>query len=410
MRHICFLKLIFSVCVSCTGKNEFDVPEEPKIIDPPIDPFDPEPGEMDIPDPVEIIFDAQSTTLTNPFINANDPAVNIQTKRKTTVTFVDGSTNRLVGGMGFISSEESDEKVKAAFFSRGQFVFEGEGSLTVISRYRHAICSDDYIRINEGNITIPISANDGLHANDYIEINGGTIEINAMGDGMDSEGYIQINGGSIAITTTSDKSHGIKSATETTVQSSGNIEIHLEGDASKAFKSKGKMLISKGNLHLTTTGNACYDAEEADMSSASGIKCNVGVGSALSKKAFNSSKMFWITGGSVVGTGGASSSPAAIACTQYVVDYTGNIMRNANFNISSSAGKNILTYQLPCTLSKAFVLFSSPDLARNESYTVSSGGTVTGGESFHGLFNEATYSGGYNRATFTVSSMITNIN
>jgi len=562
MKHLFYLLLIsfisFSLWFSCGSEDLPEPPpdeEEPIIIDPPIDPFDPDTVEVIVLDPVKIIYNAQTATITNPFegkgvtvtqqnahivvrstttdtvsyiitgttpngslkiysetqfvliingvdiINANDPAINIQTKRKATVILADGSSSRLVGGMGYIS-EESDEKAKAAFFSRGQLVFTDAGSLTVISRYRHAICSDDYISIDGGTITVPISANDGFHANDYIEINAGKIDIYSMGDGMDSEGYILIKGGDINITTIGDKSHGIKSTTETTVQTSGDIIIKVEGDASKAFKCGGNMLISQGNLQLMASGDACYDAEEADMSSASGIKCNgnltisggtivisstglggkginvtgtltinageieaiatggvykisndntkaraiksdgtltikggniyavsktddaiatkgnltitggtvISVASELSKKGFNCSKTFGISGGTIVGASGASSAPTASACTQNVVNFTGNITQNQYYNISSSSGKNILTYQLPCTLSRAFVLFSNPDLTRGQSYTISSGGEVAGGTAFHGLFNDAVYQGGTIRANFTISSILTNLN
>ena len=561
IRRIIHLHLILFVtiamCISCGSKEETVIkPDLPLIIETPIDPdFPTNPQDIDTEGKVLIIFGTLSAAVTNPFenkgvtistheanvviqstatetityiltgstpdgslkiysdtqfdllmngvdvTNSNDPALNIQSHKKASVELIEGTSNRLAGGMGFIS-EDGSEKVKAAFFSRGQIVLSGEGSLWVYSRYRHAICSDDYIRINSGVITIPLSANDGIHANDYIEINDGTIDINSMGDGLDSEGYVLITGGSIHITTTEDKSHGIKSATETTVQSSGEIIINVEGDASKAFKSKGDMLVSKGKLQLTATGDACYDAEEEDTSSASGIKCNsnltiygghivinssgvggkglsidgtltihdgeldvtttgaeykisgdntkakalkidgsisihgglvyansktdhavstkssllitdgtiIGVGNAQSKKGFDFSETFKITGGTIIGIGEASSVPTANACTQHVINYSGEVMQNRFFAITSSGGNNILTYQLPYTLSKAFILFGSPDIEQGTNYTILSGGAVTGGSTFNGLYSGATYSGGTSLLTFSISSMVTSVN
>ena len=545
------------ICLSCGGNDELGKkPDPPVIIDVPIDDdFQTNPQDIDTEGAVLIVFNQQSVSVTNPFeekgvtithqeahvvvqstssdtiryiltgstldgslkiysdvqyelimngisiVSTDDPALNIQSHRKTTITLVDGTSNRFVGGMGFIS-EGGDEKIKAAFFSRGQIVLAGAGGLTVISRYRHAICSDNYIRITGGVITIPLSANDGLHANDYIEINDGTIEVNAMGDGMDSEGYVLITGGSIKITTTGDKSHGIKSETDITVQTSDDIDIHVQGDASKAFRSKGDMLITQGNLNLTTTGDACYDDEEADISSTSGIKCRgnlvidgghivinssglggkgisvdgtltindgvvavtttgdkykltddntkakaikndedlilnggliyadsktdnaldtkgsllmtggtvIGIGRDLSKKGIECKKTFKISGGTLVGIGGESSLPTASACTQYVVNYAGEVTQNAFVDIASSAGKDILTFRSPCTLSKAFILFSSSELELNMNYSIWSGGSVTGGESLYGLYSDATYSGGTVRATFMVSTMVMNVN
>ena len=557
MRNIDLLLITFVsfvLCTSCSGNEDPIKPEKPVIIEVPIDPdFPTNPQEINTEGAVVILFGKQAAVVTNPFenkgvtitsheanvvvqstttdtiryiltgstpdgslkiysdtqfelimngvdiVNSYDPALNIQSSKKATITLIKGTSNRLGGGMGFIS-EDSSEKMKAAFYSRGQIVLSGEGGLTVISRYRHAICSDDYLRINGGAITIPLSANDGLHANDYIEINDGTIEINAMGDGLDSEGYVLITGGLIKITTTGDKSHGIKSETETTVHSSGDIEINVQGDASKAFRVKGNMLVSQGNLKLTIAGDACYDEEEADISSATGIKCrgnfllNSGnitinssgrggkglsvdgtitinngelvvnttgdkykeagdntkakaikndgdvfinggtiyanslsdnaidtkesisitggtvIGCAASKKGIECAKTFKITGGTLVGIGGEASSPTANACTQYVVNYSGGVTQNTFIHIASSTGKNILTFQSPFTLSQASVLFSSPDLERNAEYTIWSGGSVTGGESFYGLYHGANYSGGTALTNFRISSMVTLIN
>ena len=550
---ISFFSLV--MCLSCSGNEDPVKPDKPVIIDEPIDPdFPTNPQVIDTDGAVVIKFGAQVETITNPFenkgvtithyeanvvvqstatdtityiltgttpdgslkiysdmpfglimngvdiVNSNDPALNIQSHKRVSVTLVEGASNRLGGGIGFIS-EEGGEDMKAAFFSEGQLIFSGKGSLTVISRYRHAICSDNYIRINGGTFTIPMSANDGLHANEYIEINDGTIEINSIGDGMDSEGHVLITGGSIFITTTGDKGHGIKSATETTIQSSGDIKINVTGDASKAFKCGGDMLISQGNLSLTTSGDASYDDSEGEISSASGIKCNsnltvnggaviinstglggkgisvegkltinngeiaviatgdaykqsdntkakaikndgdliindgliyadcktdnaidtkgsmsitggtvIGVGRELTKKAFECAKTFSISGGTLVGTGGVSGLPTASACTQYVVNYSGGITQNTYLTITSSAGNNILTYQSPYTQSKAFILFSSPELARNANYTLTSGGAISGGSSFYGLYNGATHTGGTVCASFTITSMITNLN
>ena len=55
------------------------------------------------------------------------------------------------------------------------------------------------------------------------------------------------------------------------------------------------------------------------------------------------------------------------------------------------------------------VLFSSPNLTSGGSYTISKGGTVSGGSEFFGLYSGATYSGGTQTATFTASSMVTQV-
>lgn len=596
-----------SMCMSCGSDDVLgdDDDDGPSVsIDEDVDDeFETNPNEgIDEDGTIKIVFDTQSATITNPYegkgvsitqngadvvvkstlsdevsyilsgsttegslkiysdtkfelkmngvsiVNSDDPALNIQSGKKATITLVEGTSNRLAGGTTFVS-EGGGEDMKAAFFSEGQLVFEGTGNLVVISRYRHAICSDDYVRVDGGNITVSMAAKDGIHANDYIEINGGVVDINSIGDGLESGGYITLAGGSIAITTTGEKGHGIKSSAETTV-TSGNITIDVQGTASKAFKCGGDMLVSGGDITIVTSGDAYYDTSESDISSAAGIKCDgnltisggnivitssgsggkgintdgtlivsnanitvtttggifkyrnddtaakaiksdgnmtinsgtivintfgqeaegmesksnmtinggnieieayddcinasksivinggsiycysttndgvdsngtltitggtiVSVGSASPEEGFDCDQnTFKITGGTLIGIGGATSTPTSSVCTQNSVIYSGsNISQNSSFNITSSAGKNVLTYVIPKSLNSITILFSSPDLENGSSYTISKGGSVSGGTSFHNLYSGSTYSGGSALSTFTISSMVTTI-
>ena len=547
---------LFAILMSCGGNNDIpEPPGPPDIIDPPIDTIPTNPNDsLIIEGAIEIAFDAQTATITNPYegegvtitrngahvviqstwpeeityiltgktedgslkmysdirfelvmngvdiINPNDPALNIQSGKRAKITLEEGTNNRLVGGMGFVS-EGLGEDMKAAFFSEGQLVFNGAGSLTVISRYRHAICSDDYVRIDGGTIIVEVAATDGIHANDYIEVNDGTVEITSMSDGMEAEkGYIRLNGGMVKITTTGRKGHGIKSATETFVQTPGDIDIEVQGEASKGFNCKGNMCISQGNISITASGDAIYDDEEADISSAAGIKCNgaltidggmihilssglggkginsggtltfnggevtaittgqiftyrnddtkakaiksdghliinggmiyaysttdrgidpngsltiaggtvIAIGSSSTRKAFDYGTTFKITGGTLLGIGGAASSPTTSLCTQNAVVFTSAITENTLINITSDDETGILTFRIPCTLSKASVIFGSPDLIIDTGYTISTGGSVSDGTSFHGLYDDAEYTGGTPLGTFTVTSTLTN--
>lgn len=206
--------------------------------------------------------------------NPAGAAINIQCGKKVSVTLIDGTTNRLVDAVDYtrIISGEDD---KAAFFSEGQLVFGGEGTLEVRGKYKHGICSDDYVKVDSGIIWVKEAASDAIHANDYISVNGGSITTRSDGEGMECEkGYIEINGGQIEIFTTGGKGHGIKSNSYTVIDTGGTVDITVYGDASKCINTKGDMRVAGGTVNLSTAGSAIWEADENDTSSCAGVKCS----------------------------------------------------------------------------------------------------------------------------------------
>ncbi len=404
--------------------------------------------------------------------NHNAPAINIQSKKKVSVTLVDNTFNRLVDGGQYISGGAED--MKGAFFSEGQLVFGGKGSLWVYGSRKHAICSDDYIEIEEGTITVPRSIGDGIRANDYIEINGGTFDIKASNNGIDcDEGYVSIYG--------------------------GNLKIAVPKDGSKAIKSFGNMTLSGGIISLTVSGNAYYSAADQEIKSAIGTKCGgnmivsgncsltinstgkggkgisvdgslvfnggtttvattgkryeynneedasvnaiksekgltinngkiycssayghginsngtlivnggvtIAAGSSDGKKGIKcNNNPFSITGGTLIGIGAGSDTPTASTCTQYSVMYEAGFSAGSIVHIASSSGQEALTCKLP--QSGSMMLFSSPDLLGDTDYTIYTGGSISGGTEFHGLYTGASYTKGNTAATFLTDLMV----
>lgn len=206
-------------------------------------------------------------------ISEDGPAINIQSGKQCLLKLVGGTSNRLIDGKSYTASGTED--MKAALFSEGQLIISGGGNLLVAGRAKHAICSDDYIQIQQGNITVDIAGKDAIHANNYILIDGGDLKLTSLGDGIECEtGYVNINGGTIDVTTTGQKGMGIQSAGLTKVNSTGTILMKISGDGAKGFKTGGDLTISNGTITIASSGGAFYDTEDADISTAAGIKCD----------------------------------------------------------------------------------------------------------------------------------------
>lgn len=182
---------------------------------------------------------------------SDGPAINNQSSK--TCYAVLGGTNTLSDGSSYTSSSEDR---KAAFFSEGQICVSGSGSLYITGNYKHALASDDYIRLCSGIGTIDLTAkvSDGLHANDGIIINDGTLSINAVGEGIQCDtSSVVISGGTIDITSTTDK--GILAYANIDI-SGGTTTITSKY---KCIKTESNLTISGGTITAVATGSSSSD-------------------------------------------------------------------------------------------------------------------------------------------------------
>lgn len=206
--------------------------------------------------------------------NNDGPAINVQSSKKITVTLPQGSTNILTDGVNYITIPNEDQK--AAFFSEGQLIFTGTGSLLINGQGvdKHGLSSDDYIEILSGSITIASAKKDGINVNDNFIMRGGTVNITAEGDGIDGgEGIAEFHNGSITVLTSVEGRDAIKSISDINI-TGGNFNLTVNGNRGKAINSEQSINITGGTFVINTSGNAVLQASGAgfDPSYCSGMK------------------------------------------------------------------------------------------------------------------------------------------
>ena len=105
--------------------------------------------------------------------NPTGAAINNQSKKRTFV-IVEGS-NALADGASYTETPE-DEDEKAAFFSEGQLIFCGSGSLVVRAKGKAGITSDDYVRfMSSPTVKVTSSAGHAVRGKDAIIVTAGEI-------------------------------------------------------------------------------------------------------------------------------------------------------------------------------------------------------------------------------------------
>lgn len=237
--------------------------------------------------------------------NPTGAAINVQSGKTIMVKLADGSINKLADGSTYTMTTGEDQK--GTFFSEGQLVFSGAGSLEVKSIGGHGIVSDDYVRVRGGNISVN-SVRDGINTNDRFIMSGGTVTVDAQQDGLDigkgyieigagkltvnsvDEGitasyegeddgtvdatitpYIAIKGGLVKVTTTGEKGHALR-AMSTLTMTGGIVQATTRGAGSKALMSEGNMSLTGGKVTAFTEGAALYEADVKELSSSAAIR------------------------------------------------------------------------------------------------------------------------------------------
>ncbi|MBX2920976.1 MAG: carbohydrate-binding domain-containing protein [Chitinophagaceae bacterium] len=369
-------------------------------------------------------------TLNGVSVTNNDgPAINIQSSKRAFIVLADNTTNTLTDGSAYTVSVNGED-MKATFFSEGQLIFSGEGSLSVKGNYKHGICSDDYVRIRNGNIQVTGAVSDGIHANDAFIADGGSVTITAGSDGIDvEEGFVIINDGTFTLNTADD---GIVASYEEADESitpyvtiNGGI-INIKTTEGEGIESKSVLTINDGDITLQTlddglnasdaiyiNGGTVYAyATGNDAIDSNGIITITGgkviaIGARQPEAGFDcDARTFKITGGLVIGTGGATSSPTASVSTMYSLIMGGG---NANqiIHIEDAEGNEIVTFLSPTTYST--MLFASSKLQANTAYNIYTGGSVSSGSEWQGLYTSGTYTKGSSAASFTTSNKVTQL-
>lgn len=473
--------------------------------------------------------------------NTTGSAINIQSKKRTFVVLGQGTSNKLVDGNNYTTVEGEDEK--GTIFAEGELIFSGTGALNVTANKKHGICSDQYIATRAGVYINVNSVKDGFHSNDGFVQNGGIIVVNSSdGDCIECESNIDIFAGLLKLSTTGTASKGIKSDAnisicggkqliitsgdaeydtdakdmssaacvkcDTTLTITGG-EMHLKstGTGGKGFNVGDKLTINDGTIYIVTEGArysygssssnnnrgpwggssssddttsspkgmkitgdinitggkirvrtlgasegsegieskskiyisggdiAVYTADDAfnatshiEISGGSvyayatnndGIDSNgtltikggivVSSGTTAPEEGFDCDQnTFSITGGTIVGTGGATSTPTTSQCTQNVVIYGLQAASGAVLTIVDSEGNHILSYTVPRAYSSMSWVVSSSKLVKG-TYTVYYGGTLTGGNEYNGLVTDAKFEGGTELKSFTISGAVTSV-
>lgn len=198
-----------------------------------------------------LVLDGASIT------NPDGPAINVQSKKNTSVMLPAGKTSVLTDGAVYADPPNGEDQ-DGAFFSEAKLIFSGLGTLMINGHgaEQHGLCSDDAIEIAGGVIQVSSAARDGIHAKKGVVISGGIVTVTSSEDGIDGDaGMVEVTGGAVTSVNASDDVSGITSDTIILV-SGGNVNITVSGDQSRGIDSNFPITLSGGNITIHNSGDA----------------------------------------------------------------------------------------------------------------------------------------------------------
>ena len=338
-------------------------------------------------------------TLNGVSLTNNDgPAINSQSGKKGTVVLQAGTTNTLTDSKKYATSQEDQ---KGTFFSEGQLIFKGDGTLNIYANNKHGICSDDYLDFRSGTINVLSAKKDAIHANDSVLVSGGTLTLTPSGDGIDCEGKVAISGGVLNITTTGDAAKGIKSdddifvsGGEINITQSGNKEI-ADGDVSycMGLKADTTVNISGGTIVINSSAEG-----------GKGIKGTLGVLTTGGNITINLTGSGGTYSKSEVAATGSGSGDDASSYIVYFYPYAQSTWGGGGGpggGGGNSAWTNVKLYKSDGTL---VATLSTTSVADNTAYYYNFGSAVEGSYYFGGTYQSGGGWGGSTTYTCTTAT------
>ena len=380
-------------------------------------------------------------SITNP----NGAAINVQgtttepSKGKRTFIVLNGES-ALADGTNYTDTPSTEDE-KAVMFGEGQFIFSGEGSLTVTATGKSGIVSDDYVHFISGTINVDVSSSVNVSGSDtlkpacvrgkdYVRMTNGTLTLTSTGTGgkgISSDGNGYFYGGTVNVTVTgsnfgsngggsgpggwgNSSSNGVSAkglkfdgnlifkgskvvvnctahegieAKGTLSVSGGEVYSHSQSD--DAINSGGNLTISGGLVGAYSQGNDGLDAN-GNCYIKGGLVYAIGARSpevAIDANSEGGYKLY-LTGGTLVAIGGLESGSSLTQSCYSTSSWSQNTWYGLTVGSTTYAFKTPASGGTPLVVSGG----STPALQSNV--------TVAGGtECFEGMFyTDATVSGG----------------
>ena len=320
------------------------------------------------------------------------------------VTIKGGQLKLYTSGGSIYEEDENDTSSPAGVKADGNiYIYNGEMLCISTGEGGKGLNADGGITMDDGIVNVVTSGGKYVY--------NAALDLDSSPKGVKADGEITINGGllNIQVTGRSDGSEGLESKSKITVNG-GEVFVYAYDDAiNVGGDSPVGMEINGGKIFAFADNNDGIDSN-GKLWVNGGLVIASGSGAPEEGLDCDRSQNFIVTGGTLIGTGGAAISTSS-SSTQRSVIYNGIQAKTGElFVITDAEGSPVLKYELPRTINGMSLFLSSPDIKSGGTYTVYSGGSLSGNSvNWNGWFEDGTYTAGTELGTFTSSSLTTTV-
>ena len=305
-------------------------------------------------------------------------------------------------GDAVYEADENDTSSAAGIKADGNVLIQGGELLCVSSGTGgKGLNVDGNLTIEAGVIEVETSGTKYVY--------NAALDLDASPKGIKADGEILIQGGRLVIYVTgkSDGSEGLESKTKITIND-GEIYVRAYDDAINVGGDNPVGIeVNGGRIYAFSEQNDGIDSN-AKMWINGGLV--IASGSGVPEEGFDCdrSQDFIVTGGLLIGTGGAAVSTATSSLQSSLI-YNGIAADEGKVVAILDADNHpILLYELPRMLNSCALFFSSADLIQQQTYTVYTGGVIEDStDSWNGCYLDGTYVGGTLLGSFTSTGTTT---
>lgn len=255
-------------------------------------------------------IELQGLTLINP----TGAALNIDNGKRIAISAKNGTVNSL--------SDGDDGNQKGAINCKGHLEFKGKGQLSVKGSKSHAIYAKEYVEIKNLTLNVTGAVKDGINCGQYMLMQSGNVTIIGTGDDGIQVSY-------------KDEIDREAEDTGTLSINGGTLSVTISADAAKCLKADADVIITDGNLTLTSNANGIWDSTKSKTKASACIGADGDIrisGGTLDLKATGSGGKGISCDGTFYGDGGSIN----IATTGGMLVYSNGSL---NHNYTSSADR-----------------------------------------------------------------------